>query len=484
MTSDPGVRGRWTTARMRGAALILLAFAAAIVTRADADLWGHLRFGLDILRDRRLSAIDPYSFTQDRPWINHEWLSEAQMAWAYRTGGIPGLLMLKASILVCVFGLVWHALRDVAVGPRITAIVLVAMGTIHMTSSVRPQLWTFLCLAVVCSVLGSARRRLRWALPIVFAFWANCHGGWIVGLGVLGVWALATISVTRGSLLEWTALVLACVVATLVNPYGFGLWSFIAGTVRVGRPIDEWQTLWTTPVLNWLPWAAAVVTTAWLAWRGDRAARPRILCCLVLAAGAARVMRIESLFLMAAGILLAPEVARRWPRQARLRERRLIVPAMVAVLAVSLAVAVGATRHATSCLPIVGPWAPDFVAMTALRQAVPGRIVTPFNWGEYAIWHLSPRLRVSMDGRRETVYSPGRLAEYDDVISGTPRGFAALSTWNAEYVWLPVTSAGSIAWLSGHGYRVDVQTESSAIAVRADLPVLVASPAVTRCFPG
>jgi hypothetical protein len=33
-------------------------------------------------------------------------------------------------------------------------------------------------------------------------------------------------------------------------------------------------------------------------------------------------------------------------------------------------------------------------------------IAIPFKWGEYAIWHLSPAYKVSVDGRYETVYSP------------------------------------------------------------------------------
>src|SRR5579862_190980 len=51
----------------------LMLFAAATMTRADADLWGHLRFGLDTIQARHLTSVDPYSFTQDTPWINHEW---------------------------------------------------------------------------------------------------------------------------------------------------------------------------------------------------------------------------------------------------------------------------------------------------------------------------------------------------------------------------------------------------------------------------
>src|SRR5437868_765186 len=63
----------------------LWAFALILVTKtaADPDLWGHLRFGLDTLASKSAYAADRYSFTADRPWINHEWLAELLMAIGY-----------------------------------------------------------------------------------------------------------------------------------------------------------------------------------------------------------------------------------------------------------------------------------------------------------------------------------------------------------------------------------------------------------------
>ena len=57
------------------------AFLVFLVTRtwADPDLWGHLQFGRDILQSWALATTDPYSFTSDKPWVNHEWLSEVLM---------------------------------------------------------------------------------------------------------------------------------------------------------------------------------------------------------------------------------------------------------------------------------------------------------------------------------------------------------------------------------------------------------------------
>jgi hypothetical protein len=481
-----GGKATRTAARLANLGLAVLAFALALVTRADADLWGHLRFGLDILDSRQLTEIDPYSFTQDVPWVNHEWLSEVQMAAAYRYGGLAGLLVLKAAIIWFVFALIWRSLARAAVRVRLTVSAMVIVGTLHMTAVARPQLWTFLCSAILCRLLPSPSWRDRWWLPLVFVFWVNSHGGWIVGLGVVGVWAAGHVWIHPSTFRSWAALVSACILATLVNPYGWGMWGFIGGTVRMERAIDEWQSLWTTPVLNWVPWALAVAGTVWMWVRHTPHRLPVAAVLVMLAFAAARVLRIESLFVATAAILLAPALSVRWPRTQVPRMSRSAAFAISGTfLALAFTSSVWLGGRALSCVPITGPWAPDLEAMASLRHAEPGRIVTPFNWGEYAIWHLGPRVRVSMDGRRETIYSDRMLAANDAVVAGTPEGLHTLAEWNPEYVWLPASSQSTSAWLVSRGYRLDIETPSSTVLVRTDQPFLppsLAAPAA--CFPG
>jgi hypothetical protein len=51
-------------------------------------------------------------------------------------------------------------------------------------------------------------------------------------------------------------------------------------------------------------------------------------------------------------------------------------------------------------------------AVALLKDSgVSGNMAILFDWGEYALWHLSPRIKVSVDGRRETVYSERALTE-------------------------------------------------------------------------
>jgi hypothetical protein len=59
-------------------------------------------------------------------------------------------------------------------------------------------------------------------------------------------------------------------------------------------------------------------------------------------------------------------------------------------------------------------------ATALLKQSgISGNLAVHFTWGEYALWHLSPRIKVSMDGRRETVYADEIYRENLEFIMGT-----------------------------------------------------------------
>jgi hypothetical protein len=478
----PAAPIRWAAA---GAAVAL--FALATRTSGDTDLWGHLRFGLDILRTHHLTAVDPYSFTQDRPWVNHEWLSELQMAVAYAVGGGAGLALLKGGLAFAAIALVWFALAGVDPAVRMVAIGLVAFGTAPLTRTLRPQLWSMVCLAMVSRVLVEDRRAGRWWLPVLFGVWANLHGGWIVGLAVLGLWAAADVVARPRMLSTWAPVVTASALATLCSPYGSTLWIFLRGTVGMSRNITEWQALWTASFPNWLPWIATTAAALWAIGRTP-GYRLRLSAVLVaLAYASARVMRVWPLYVECAAIFLAPALRARWPQRAgrRMSATQADAAAAAVVLLTAVAFAVSYGSSSLRCIGLRGDWVPDPVAARALDGGQPGRLVVFFDWGEYAIWHWGPSLKVSMDGRRETVYSDTRLAEHQAVLSGTPAGLSALDTWRAEYVWLPSASTTTKQWLATHGYRIEVDTSKSFVAVREDLPRLPrnASATMAGCFP-
>src|SRR5947207_3467324 len=174
-------------------AMFTAVVAFSTITRLDPDLWGHVRFGRDIVTAGAVMRSDPYSFTSDRPWVNHEWLAEVLMYGAYAAAGPSGLIALKAAILVALVALVAWASQPWSPPPVAFQFLVLwtVVAALPWAVMVRPQLFSFLLFTLLLILLTEADRG-QWpglvAVPVLMAFWVNVHGGWIVGIGTLGLW--------------------------------------------------------------------------------------------------------------------------------------------------------------------------------------------------------------------------------------------------------------------------------------------------------
>jgi hypothetical protein len=469
---------------------VAFALVALSATRTDPDIWGHVRFGLDWLHTYRLPSVDPYSFTQDRPWINHEWLSETLMAYAYRAGGASGLVILKMAVMYAALSALFWRMRHSTPIVAVSVGSLAIVGTLPISVTIRPQLWSVLGLTLVIVLVGDNRAPKLInvaATAALFVFWANLHGGWITGASVLAVYALVRIWKAPRQTGRWIALVIAAVLGTLLNPYGVGLWWFLATTVRASRPdITEWQPVGlASPVMIWVSVAVPVTIATVLARRRDT--RPHFedwaVLFLLVTAGL-RVSRVAPLIVPATLALLAPKIDRAWGGAGELTVPLKSAAAVLALPCIAAFLAVYApVAKAMQCLPIQAYWAPDRDAAARLAGAS-GRLWTTFDWGEYAIWHFGPQLRVSIDGRRETVYSDDVVQWHRAFERGDTEARARFEAVMPEYVWLRSDRTAARQWLTTHGYRLDVNTPASFIGVRSDLPELPSAAApLPACFP-
>jgi hypothetical protein len=490
------------------AVVALFALIAILVTHtaADADLWGHLRFGTDLLSTHRLAERDPYSFTADRPWINHEWLAELTTAALYALGGAVGLNLLKLSVIAVIGLLVWSTARAGG-GTRFSSGLLTAFAlltTYTRTQVLRPQLFSVLFFAVLLFTLIRAERGHRaplWLLPLLFCLWANAHGGWIVGLAVLAVWAaFDAIDPYRGGAslsgerLRAPAILLASGAATLVNPYGIGLWRFLRETVGLSRPdISDWNPLLALPagiiaielILPALAAAAALIRRRRPSWR-------HAAIIGLLAFGMYRVGRIDAFLQIAVALCCAPIVVD-WLNSVESRLRRKprlahssIVHGMAAAGLIAASVATAAVR--LDKIVVEGDWRPDIEAARFIRGAAPNvRLLTWFDWGEYAIWQLAPAgVRVSMDGRRETVYSDRVVGEHFAFYDNKGEAWRYPESIGAERVWLP-TRLPVVPTLEANGWRVIYRTPRSVVLSREGEQASTTAPPVDErraVFPG
>jgi hypothetical protein len=142
--------------------VVLLASAVAISpNRADPDLWGHVAYGRDALRDG-LPAASTYTFTAPGyRWINHENLAELALAISADTVGPRGMLVLKCLLGMIALGLIFlHARRQQVSLLSSCAVLLLVAVNLSYFWALRPQLASFVLYALLMTLLSWCFRGL------------------------------------------------------------------------------------------------------------------------------------------------------------------------------------------------------------------------------------------------------------------------------------------------------------------------------------
>jgi len=172
-------------------------FAMALRPVVDNDVFWHLATGRYMWTTGRIPHVDLFSWTEPgRAWIAHEWLTEALLYPLYTHGGYPALMLVFAAVITAAFALSYATARLLG-ATRPIGVVVVGVAAIASTHTwgVRPQMLSLLLTALTVWILTRARTagrpRLLWALPPLLALWVNLHGGFIFGLVIIGVAALA-----------------------------------------------------------------------------------------------------------------------------------------------------------------------------------------------------------------------------------------------------------------------------------------------------
>jgi hypothetical protein len=455
MAAAPSLSHRSFRWRLAGLVLLLgfslLTFSPLV---ADPDLWGHMRFGQDLWKTGKIIRPDVYSYlTSGQPWINHEWLAEAIYAWLYAALGSAGLIAINLVAGLGIVGLIYGHLLCRGVAPAVAACIVAffALPLRPGLLNVRPQVFTYLLFLTVLLVIDAAERgsvRGLWAVPPIIALWANLHGGVLAGLGIYLLWGAAHLAAAVGSQRRFSVLLerpqpaivatmIAACLALLLNPYGIGLVTFLLRTATVARPeIADWKPVTITGTWGQLYFAALLLMLLGLLF-SRRERKPALVvvsvCTAILPLLA---IRHTPLFAIAAPLLvgehMADAAARLLSRQPFARLASAGSRALVAVRGVvgdrwGLIIAVvaalvmaGAAFPRLSRIP-VDPTVADFPARAVgmmKASGAAGNMATEFNWGEYVLWHLGPQVRVSIDGRRETIYSGAIYRENLDFMHG------------------------------------------------------------------
>jgi hypothetical protein len=457
------------------------------------DLAYQVRAGDQVLATGVLPVVDTWTFTvSGTPWLDQQWLSQVVFSLGYGVGGWELLAVLRAALVALTTGLLVGVAMARGAATRTASILsLIAFMLMASAMAMRPQLLGIALFAVVLLLVAVRDRHPRAYLlaPLVVVAWANIHGSFVLGPLVLGyAWAEDLLAGRPGATRSLVVFI-AGTLATLVNPYGAGVWLYAVGigaNPGVTQLVTEWQRTSPLRMPGALLYPAAIAALVLLVRGRSRVSLPGWGLALVLTLMAIWAERgvawwaIGMVYLL--GGVLAETTPRRsqpvegvppptaepglsaeYLRQARARRASRLNGAIAVLLGLLILVALPWWRPADPLTGRVGllSYAPSGLAAAVRDSADTGtRVVVPQTWGSWFEW-AAPQALYFVDSRFE-LFPPAVWADFAVITSGGDAAAAMLDRWGVDVV---AVAAGAPR---PSGWTVLVEDADGAVLVRED----------------
>jgi hypothetical protein len=444
-------------------ALVLLSLAVIVLIRlhrstvADPDLWGYMTFGRLFWDSGTFPYQDIFTYlpTFDH-WIYHEWLTGVGLYPIYKLTGGFGLVVLRDLVALATLGFLYLAARYRQSSPAsaVFSILVVSQFLIVGYATVlRAQIFTYLFVALTLYLLERARQKGQWPFLLVLVpvqiVWCNLHGGFLTGLGIIAIYTAGE-AFSHRTWLPYLLVLLLSVFSTLINPYGIDYWTYLFRAVTMPRgDITEWSSIYTAYLIH-------SISLGQIIWYASMAILPLMILIRV------RWHEITPILLLSVTFILGLQHVRHQvffpmlvavylpkPLQSYIELLQIPLANILKLLKEKApAFIVGPRRVATFFIAILTLFFFLFLDLPSFSFMVPsrekkeiadyptgaqleyikrnyssGNILTEFEWGEYLIWNLGPRIKVGLDGRYETIYQDHVANEYFDYIKGKKNSF-------------------------------------------------------------
>ena len=411
-------------------AVALPALAALIVPLPAVDLAYQVRTGDLILASRSIPAVDAYTFTAaGTPWTDQQWLAQVLLALGYRLGGWELLAVARAGLVSSTFGLVLAAAVARGAPIRVASILsLLSFVLAAPALALRPQLFGIAIFAGLLFLVADRRRHPRrlWIAPLLIVLWANVHGSVVLAPVLLAYAWLEDVVEDRDQQRSLAVLVVGSL-ATLVNPFGVGVWSYALGVgtnPQITGRVAEWQHTSPLSVPGLLFYGSVVAVAGLLIARRRLVTWPSLLWVgFLLVLG---VWTVRALAWWPLGVV--PVVASLLPGgTAERRPAPNLVNALVAAaVVVALVAALPWWRPTDPLTGRVGllTYAPSQLAATLREEAPPNaRVFAPQTWASWFEW-AAPDGLVFVDSRIE-LFDAATWRDYD-TVTGAGAGWQAV----------------------------------------------------------
>jgi hypothetical protein len=392
--------------------------------------------------------------------------------------GLNGVVLCTAAIISITFALLFRFLLrrsgNMAVAALLT-LLAAAAAQVHMLARPHVVSWllTLLWVEALLRFDEGETIALLW-LPALMLVWVNVHAGFVLGLGLLGLFIVGCIArlvrTPHGDRRKLTRLGIVfgiCLLATLVTPYGYQLHVHVYRYLSNGflmNNIDEFMSPnFHTPGYGYFELFLALAIVGAILGRSRLGLTGLLLLLVSLHAGlySARNIPLGAITMsLVLGPMLTLAISPRdddllnplWFRyllatieaisasmarlESQLRGHLLAVVVMVSSMAILLhdgrifSKQLLADHFDEKIFPVR---AADFIAHTGIHD----HLFSSDAWGAYLIYRLYPGMKVYFDDRHD-FYGEAFVKEYGEAMMASRRWREPLDRYQVQWVLMPV----------------------------------------------
>jgi hypothetical protein len=460
---------------------LFLSFQSRTILLNDADTGYHIRAGEYILKTFYVPSHDIFSFLSPPPkWTAHEWLSEVVMALLHRAFGLTGVVLFFIFLISVTYPLLFRMLRTYRgnfIADLLIISIVIVSSALHWLA--RPHIFSLVIMVGwyrIVEIFQNDSRNYLYLLPPLMLLWVNLHGGFIAGFLLLAIYFFCNgikfgfsageekeHAEGKARVLGYT--ILACLLVSLINPYGYHIlafpFRFVSNRVLMDN-VDEFLSPNFHQVMpfKYLLFLMIII----LAVSRKKLDIIQISLLLIFLNMALYSVRYIPLFCIVAAPILARQAGyvlsqKEGSRFPTFRSESGNIAAIdswakgypwvvVALLLVTGLAAAGklAFHFDRKIKPVA---AVEFLK----EENIKGNMFNNDEFGDYLIYAAYPQYRVFIDGRSD-MYGAEKIKEYLNVTSLGSGWEKVLEKYDIGWIFFDANSALSRSLVEKNGWRL------------------------------
>ena len=391
------------------------------------DLGWHLAAGDLIRAQGHIPFQDPWSFTAGgRQWFNLSWLWDVIASVIFQYTKFGGLILFVVACGAVIVGYLTSICLS-AGASAIAVCISVLSGCLlypafgaaypNIYLAAAPNISTMLFSVIFYGECLKGTRR-RFLLPAIMVLWANLHGGFLLGLLIVGVFGgVALLRRDWVNFKIYGFVGIGCLVATFINPLGWHIYEGLATVLGHFSQayISEWWPYYRNIAIpGSVPGIVYILIFVAFELRYHRGVCPteaRLLSWLFLFLGLYQ-FRYMSFFFIFSTVPFALHLDRLLPKQPNnfRVQRSLLAAGIVAACSLPLTY-----MHIDPALGL--PQMLSEQDVLYLQTHFPhARLLNHWNYGGILIFHTRGTIPVFVDGRAATAYPDSLLRDYFKLV--------------------------------------------------------------------